>query len=442
MKSDSTHSVSRAVSLFTLAVLIVLAIAVPFSQPSSGIEGIADILDKPIKPIHALIWIVVIAAIVANRRSLGPLRHPAMISLFLFLGAAVISSLFGIDRDESFSRLYKELGFYVAIITAVVLTQRNRRPLRTLMLVIALVGGLEALFCLGTVIAHDASSNLSASMVDLGIIRVGEDGGAIPHGTWENYGPLGRHLVYSLAALILLSPFLLRHRLTVHMAAIGVLLIMAIICSHSRTSWMGLAAGAIALVALGRRRVVVPVLLIAMVLGGLMSQGVISRALTIFTAAEWQGNHSGLNTRLEAQIAAMDMTFEHPFLGIGYSRHLFGRLFEEHCRDLVDYHMGDAHSNPLEIMAEMGLLGLVTFSTWMIALFIAAYRRFRESTTERARHLAASLMAIQIGLHTMGLTQFTWKGDLGALLAIVIGAVTCLSLPEVFHRVTAEESSA
>jgi hypothetical protein len=117
---------------------------------------------------------------------------------------------------------------------------------------------------------------------------------------------------------------------------------------------------------------------------------------------------------------ALDEFGEHPLLGAGAESYRFA-YYEERR---TDRNLSDAHSLPLRLLADLGLLGTGLFVIWLIAAAAAIVRRAR-SAPPFARVWLAGLAAAGVTVLAQCLTDWLWllPGLLGiAVLALGLAA--------------------
>jgi putative inorganic carbon (HCO3(-)) transporter len=192
--------------------------------------------------------------------------------------------------------------------------------------------------------------------------------------------------------------------------AAGTLVIgFGIALSFTRAAWLSvvLVLPVTAAIWAFRRRSVRPVAwagglaaLILIAIAGIGAEGRITRHASSVVETE---NVSNLE-RLNRWMAAAEMTKDRPWLGVGYG--VYAAAYPEYRRKVVITemayeHMG-AHSEPVRIISETGLVGIAV-SLWLIAaavvLGVRVYRRDRDRQTSLLVLAALSALATYIA-HT------------------------------------------
>jgi O-antigen ligase len=214
-------------------------------------------------------------------------------------------------------------------------------------------------------------------------------------------------------------------------AAFGIIL-LGVVFSFTRAAWLSVAVVLplvlIAWASRGRRwsRLALPVAAIALSFLAVVAVGAGERLTRHAGTIAESENVSNLE-RLNRWMAAMEMAKEHPWLGVGYGS--FADVYPAYRRktivtELAYRHMG-AHSEPLRLLAEMGVIGLGA-ALWFLGITFAAGVRAARGPDETG--LAA--LAILAGLGTyavhglfnsyLGIDKVSvpfWMG-LGALAAL------------------------
>ncbi len=223
--------------------------------------------------------------------------------------------------------------------------------------------------------------------------------------------------------------------------AMGIMVI-ALLMSKSRGAWIGFACGlgSVMLMNVGWiiRRI-----------WALAAGGVVLAALLYFALPDWVGERlisgAAVRSRLVMWDGALEMVGDSPLFGKGIG--LFRVYFPEYRGNDywlkgVDQNVGHAHNEFLEVMSEMGILGLGAF-LGILALFFVQVKRFMETSQDRkATLLVVSLSAGMIGTLTHSLVsvgmRFTSTGTFFYLsmgLAMALMAVkfdwNSIKLPQV-----------
>lgn len=117
---------------------------------------------------------------------------------------------------------------------------------------------------------------------------------------------------------------------------------------------------------------------------------------------------------------AWDEFREHPVLGAGGESYRFAYYRERR----TDRNLSDAHSLPLRLLADLGLLGTALFAIWLLAAGVAIVRRAR-AAAQSDRVWVSGLAAAGVTVLAQCLTDWLWllPGLLGlAVLALGLAA--------------------
>src|SRR5205807_799143 len=100
-----------------------------------------------------------------------------------------------------------------------------------------------------------------------------------------------------------------------------------------------------------------------------------------------------LGSRAGVWAAAFGMLWDHPLFGVGVAD--FVNYYPQYSGE--PYGLNHAHNLFLNVAAERGLLGLVTFAAVLVALLRALAASFRRATGRPDKVLAAGLIACFVG---------------------------------------------
>ena len=206
-------------------------------------------------------------------------------------------------------------------------------------------------------------------------------------------------------------------------AAVALAGLLAVFYSFSRIAFVGLIAVCFSLAFLKRPKFGSYALLVFAVLGAFL----------------WMKNDT-FRSRFEyAKVTKSErenmwtvswfMFEERPLTGVGFSQ--TGGQSPAYAEKLLGYRplfTSHAHNNILDIMASMGLFGLVAYFGWWFLFFAMAWKVFRASPPEE-RWLPAAAFAGFISFHVNGLTQVNfWDGKSQHTLMIWAGVTLALWL--------------
>ncbi len=351
--------------------LLIFLAATPFSiSLSEAAAGVALVA-----------WI---AGVVLERR---PVRLPLLWPLAAFAVASACAVVAAVDPARSLPALRELAGFAILFVVA----ERAREPRRALRLVLVAVAA-------GTVAALH------------GLVQVAR------HGTeYRVHGVLSHYMTYSGIVMLLA---LLALALAVHgpgrlrrvaWAGAG-LLTAALLMTHTRSAWLGVLAGATVIVG-ARRKALLPLLGLAIVAAVAVSPRPVQQRVWSIVDPDYPTNQE----RLYMWRAGAAMVRDHPLTGVGMrnARELWERYRLPADPSPAERPLAHLHSNPVQIAAERGLLGLAAWISIWIAWAVAAGRAWpaiRDGGEPGARALFTGGVAALLAFHVAGLFEYSF-GD-------------------------------
>jgi putative inorganic carbon (hco3(-)) transporter len=199
---------------------------------------------------------------------------------------------------------------------------------------------------------------------------------------------------------------------------------IALVATLSRSGWLGFLTSAIVLAALMRRR------RLHIVLGGAGIGAVIfiaglTGAIGSRLASSSTGPLEMLSSRWDVWSAAAGIFLSHPLFGVGVAN--FVNFYPEYSHQ--PYGLNHAHNLLLNIAAERGIVGLVTFCVVMVVLLRGVVRGSASNTDRLDRALGAGLIASFAGFlvhSTFEVSYYDYKVLL--LFWLLAGIAAVLSL--------------
>lgn len=197
-----------------------------------------------------------------------------------------------------------------------------------------------------------------------------------------------------------------------------ILIVGAAIFTYSRGGFLALVV-VLGLLVLDRRYNLLKVGMVTVVtlavLLPILPSGYVDRVLTLGdalpanTSAQSEASFRGRSSEM---IIAMQMFTENPILGVG--KRNYQVLYVEYSSLLgLDPRLEDrqAHSLYLELAAEMGMLGILSFSGILVALFISTARARRQFRELDRPDLSAWTAALQLGIVSYMITSIFLHSD-------------------------------
>lgn len=254
----------------------------------------------------------------------------------------------------------------------------------------------------------------AARVLVLGVSLRSAYGAARPffteHGTYAAF-------VCLLLPIALLEALERRGRARVGFAAASLAMLLGVTFSYTRAAWLSLIVVlplALGLWARTRRSVRSLGLPVALVAAATI-------AVLAFGAGERLARHAGTTVesenvsnleRVNRWMAAWEMTKDHPWLGVGYGA--YADVYPSYRRKLIVTelayrHMG-AHSEPLRLLSETGVIGLLAGIWFLGAAGLVGVRAFRNAANPAEGRLALGV--------TAGLATYTVHGIFNSYLGI------------------------
>ena len=220
---------------------------------------------------------------------------------------------------------------------------------------------------------------------------------------YENPNALALLLLLTLPVIVALI-FSSRHWVSRILAA--VVFVIGGVClgmTYGRASWVGLVVAALVYVFLWNRKLLPFCVLAGIAALPLLPTSIFNRILSIFNL-----NDTSTSSRFDLWAAGLQVIRREPITGVGLGADAVRRMVK-----LTQLYQGRAsfvhcHNIYLQIWAEMGLLGLVSFLGTMLGTMKAAARAVHHCPNTPARHMAIGGAAAILGAMVCGLADYLW----------------------------------
>ena len=173
--------------------------------------------------------------------------------------------------------------------------------------------------------------------------------------------------------------------------------------TYGRASWVGLAVAALVYVFLWNRKLLPFCVLAGIAALPLLPSSIINRILSIANL-----NDTSTSSRFDLWAAGLKVIQQEPITGVGLGADAVRRMVK-----LTQMYQGRAsfvhcHNIYLQIWAEMGLLGLISFLGTMLGMMKSAARAVRHCPNSPARHIAIGGTSALLGAMVCGLADYLW----------------------------------
>jgi O-antigen ligase len=196
--------------------------------------------------------------------------------------------------------------------------------------------------------------------------------------------------------------------------------ISTLLLGLTRGAWIGLAAGLLVAVIIGRARALVLLPLVVMLLFFVLPKPMLHRVSSVFDPRD-----SASRERLAMFDAGVRMVRDQPVLGLGPG--LVQPAFSDYRSRDAPARIPHLHNNTVQIAAERGLAGLLTYGAILIVFGAhAGWALGGGPGTERPA-IIGCLMAVA-GVTTAGLFEYNW-GDAEVWIVTLVS----LSAPFALH---------
>ncbi len=233
------------------------------------------------------------------------------------------------------------------------------------------------------------------------------------HGTMSIYMTFAGILM--LIALVVLAHllFIPRSRLSYGFLGSLVLLTAALVMTHTRGAWIGLAAGVTLIVGFRQKRLLLALPVVAVVIFLASPEAVRTRIRSIVDPQDVTARE-----RLYMWSSGLHILHDRPLTGVGIRGVKIVYQAYKHP-DAVRDQRGHLHNNLIQIAAERGLIGAACWLWIWVAFYRDAWGTVRGLTpgTPRAMALGVGSLAGITGFHVAGLFEYTF-GDSEVIMLV------------------------
>jgi putative inorganic carbon (HCO3(-)) transporter len=235
------------------------------------------------------------------------------------------------------------------------------------------------------------------------------------HGTMSIYMTFAGILM--LSSLVVLAQLLFLPRSRWFWGLVGSLMVLvaALVMTHTRGAWMGFAAGGALLAGCRQKRLLLALPVVAVVIFLASPEPVRARIRSIVDPQDVTARE-----RLYMWGSGVQIIRDQPWTGVGING-VKGVYQAYKHPDAVREQRGHLHNNLLQIAAERGLIGLTCWLWIWVAFYQQAWKIFRGLAPHNLRGLAlvVSSLAGVTGFHVAGVFEFTF-GDAEVIMLVYV----------------------
>ncbi|WP_169922890.1 O-antigen ligase family protein [Ezakiella peruensis] len=175
------------------------------------------------------------------------------------------------------------------------------------------------------------------------------------------------------------------------------LLLLNMMLTFSRGGMVSIALAAMVFLFFAMRPLFVFLIPIGIFSINFLPEKIQNRIYSIFNFAD-----SSTSYRFKMWGITKDLIRDNPMVGVGFGHKTFKQEFELLIRSMPIFH---AHNTYLEIMAEGGALGIISFLYIVIGSIVNLFKSGMKSTDKYIRTVSIGLLASIIGILTNGMTE-------------------------------------
>lgn len=175
------------------------------------------------------------------------------------------------------------------------------------------------------------------------------------------------------------------------------IMVLAMLMTLSRGSWVGFAFSALVFIVLLERRLLLSVVPISLAGLYFLPQSILNRIMSIGNFAD-----SSIAYRFTMWDITMDIIRDYPIAGVGFGHLPFKQIFETYIRTMPIYH---SHNTFLQTTVEMGIPGLIVFLFLLFILFKYGILNLVKSEDRYIRILSASAISSLGGVLAHGIAE-------------------------------------
>lgn len=175
------------------------------------------------------------------------------------------------------------------------------------------------------------------------------------------------------------------------------LLLLSLLLTYSRGGLLSLGIAALVFLFFNYRPLIAVAIPLALFSINFLPESIQNRIFSIINIKD-----SSTSYRFKIWSITKDVIKDHPMTGVGFGHKPFKQVFETYIRSMPIYH---AHNTYLQMMAEGGLTGILTFLFVVIASIVQTLRTIYNTTDKKIKTYACGILAAIIGILAHGMFE-------------------------------------
>ena len=372
----------------------VITMAVVFTNPLWGVY----LMILAIPFLNNVLTLVFMALVVASyilrvivKREKVFVATPIDLPIILFITVQVIATITSVNPVLSARNLMVDLlsfAFYFVVINTVNTKEKLDKAIKAFIIIALLLSllGIVQYFTLGETNKAWTDRQMNPELKTRVV------------GTFDNPNVFAEYLEHIIPATLVLF-FTMRKRLNKLLAAlVGGAMVLCLIMTFSRAAWLGFAAAVLFIFVLKFSKYIP-----ALIAGGiaavpLLPRVVLTRIMTIGNVRDTSNAY-----RMNAWEGTLNMIRDFWITGVGFGYWAFKNTFLEYSiGGTLVWH---SHNMYLELAAEMGIFGLLTFLWVMFLIFKSVIKFSRTSKDKYLNYMSVALAGSILSLMVHGIAE-------------------------------------
>lgn len=312
------------------------------------------------------------------------------IPIILYLIIIVISTITSINFTGSLRDLALHLGG-LSFVFVMVNSIKTKNAFNAIVTVLVLSATLVALYGL---YQYVVGVEIDAAWLD---VENNPDVRVRVYSVFHNPNILAEYLIMIIPLSVGLFWYTKKISKKIIFLGTTLIMVLAMLMTLSRGSWVGFAFSALVFILLLERRLLLSVVPISLGAVYFLPQSILNRIMSIGNFAD-----SSIAYRFTMWDITMDIIRDYPIAGVGFGHLPFKQVFETYIRTMPIYH---SHNTYLQTAVEMGIPGLLVFLFLLFVVFKYGILKLVKCDDRYIRILSASALSSLGGVLVHGMAE-------------------------------------
>ncbi|MEY8304013.1 O-antigen ligase family protein [Anaerosalibacter bizertensis] len=312
-------------------------------------------------------------------RKINPLtKDPIDVPIAIFVLVIIMSTITSVSPGGSFRDLALHL-ISISFVFVIINTINDKEDLNNIFVVLVMTGTLVALY---GIYQYNIKIDMEAKWLDA---ANNEGITTRVFSVFGNPNILAEYLV--MITPISVAMFWSSKKMYKKFIFLitSLILVASLVLTFSRGGWLGFAIGMLIFIFLVEKRLLLLLIPVALIAVNFLPSSIVNRITSIKNLSDSSNSY-----RIRLWKITLELIRDNLPIGVGFGHLPFKKIFETYTRAMPTYH---SHNTYLQVMAEMGIIGIVVLFTFIIVFYKYSIKELIKEEDKWVKTMTAGIIS-------------------------------------------------